>query len=758
MARGAWRRWSTVNWRRVPDLSLRMNTPAKRSQLSAEELHQLRWALGNGLVLLSVWTVFYMEVQAWFWMALTTLASGATFLRPTLPARLPRLAHTLAFPIIVFCFTIDLWLFTELLPAMVRLCIMLLLYRGICYRARRDDLQIIVLGLFLIVVAGVITVSLLFAAQILVYTACALAFLFVVTISEGGVGTKPAPVVRDAVPAWAHHVSWRALARRLREVGDWRVAVLGLVLFAGVVAVSALLFLAIPRFQLQNSMFMERFISKKAKSGFSESIRFGDVTAIQQDDSVALSVDVSDPTQIPATPYWRMLVLDHYDNGTFKLSDVQRQRFRGERMAAYLYGTRPRDPAATQWTFYLESGISRYLPVLGHFEQIQFREPQNFRQSIDLVLVQLREEPVSMTAYRAIGFELAPQIADPDFGKRLADLREQGTALRLTTLRRSGLTQADNATLARVAREAAGENPGDATTFSQRVNAWLSANHSYSLDPKIPDGPGDPLVRWVASREAGHCELFAGSFVLLARTAGFNARVVTGFKGGTWNGYSNNFTIRNVDAHAWAEIYDEPSGAWLRADPLGVSAGADADKEAKGAAALAARTDRSWSARLDSLRVFWYRRIVNFDQRSQLETLKSVKEATERTSKQLREALTEWLGAVRTWAISPWDAARVTRVISVVSGLVLLGWLWRRFLRPWWRQFVSRRGGRREDPLRREAGQWLRRMAEGGVRTAESDASVVGDLQRVRYGARATWPQPDAVFRRARKALRNRSS
>ena len=41
---------------------------------------------------------------------------------------------------------------------------------------------------------------------------------------------------------------------------------LGGALFAGVVGVSTLLFLLIPRFQLESSMFLDRIISKKAKS------------------------------------------------------------------------------------------------------------------------------------------------------------------------------------------------------------------------------------------------------------------------------------------------------------------------------------------------------------------------------------------------------------------------------------------------------------------------------------------------------------
>src|SRR5688500_9346109 len=169
-----------------------------------------------------------MDVDAWTLTGLTTAATIATMLRPTLPARVPSLVHTLVFSAIVLFFVIDLWLMTEVLPAMVRLDILLLLYRNISYRQRRDDLQIIVLGLFLVVVAGVLTVSLTFAVQILVYTGAALALLLVVTLSDAVRGSaQPAPILFGEVPGWAQHTNWRHLFRRLREVMDWRVVALG---------------------------------------------------------------------------------------------------------------------------------------------------------------------------------------------------------------------------------------------------------------------------------------------------------------------------------------------------------------------------------------------------------------------------------------------------------------------------------------------------------------------------------------------------
>ncbi len=728
-----------------------MSPPLKRPQLSPDELHQLRWLLGGVLTLLGVWTVFYMDVEAWTLMAITTLTAGATLVWPTLPGRVPRIVHTLAFPAIVLFFAADMWLKTEVLPAMVRLDILLLLYRSISYRQRRDDLQIIVLGLFLIVVAGVLTVSLTFAVQILLYTACALGFLLIITLTETTSGKTPAPKfqVPDAPPAWAVHADWPALFRRLREVADWRIIGLAVVLFIGVVGVSALLFLAIPRFQLQNSMFLDRFITKKSRSGFSESIRFGDVTEIQQDAGIALSVDVSDQTQIPATPYWRMLVLDQYDNGRFKFSVQLKQQLQSERTNWLLHGE-PRRGTAAQWTFFLESGVSRYLPLLGRFEDLQFTEAQNYRYSPDLLLIALREEPVSMTAYRVIGFTLSPSLPDPAFAARLKAARPT-LQNNIAEQRRNLLATPDQATLDRILLEI-GIGEGQPTAeFTQRVNAWLQARHQYSTSPRIPDGERDVLVRWLDSTEAGHCELFAGSFVLLARRAGFPARMVTGFKGGSWNGFSNNFTIRNADAHAWAEIFDAATGAWLRADPLGVSAGTQAEQEARGLAAIAARTDRSWSARVDSLRVFWYRRIVSFDQRSQLETLKAMKNATENSGRRLRQAMEEMMASAKAWLTSPWDLHRFGQLAATIGSVAALVWLWRSFGRGWWRGL--RRRGRRDDPVRREAGLWLSRL-RGAPQNQTLDATVIPNLQRLRFGARPSWPEPEGVFRRARRVLR----
>jgi hypothetical protein len=243
----------------------------------------------------------------------------------------------------------------------------------------------------------------------------------------------------------------------------------------------------------------------------------------------------------------------------------------------------------------------------------------------------------------------------------------------------------------------------------------------------------------MASREAGHCELFAGAFVLAARSAGFPARVVTGFKGGTWNGYSGNYTVRNSDAHAWAEIWDARRGAWLRDDPLAPSADSGAPEQ-RGDAALDVLMDRSWSARLNSLRVFWYRRIVNFDQQSQVDTIRAVKAATDSSGKWLRAAVAQFAGRVKAWLVSPWDLGRAARAGAVAAAAAALLWA----LATGRLRLAAVVGARRTDPVRREAGRWLARL--------DGPPGLVADLQRLRFGHAGTWPRPAEVFRRARRA------
>ncbi|MFZ5497413.1 MAG: transglutaminaseTgpA domain-containing protein [Verrucomicrobiota bacterium] len=731
---------------------------AKPRQLSLDELLRLKWLLGGATALVALWTVFFLDIEALGLVAIASAVIVAVLVWPRLPARVPVLGWRLAVPAIIAAFVADLHFSPDTLPALIRLAMLLVLYRAAAYRRKREDLQLLVLGLFLIVVAGVLTVAIEFAFLLLLFTACALGFLFVINLVDAA-GTG-AVRTAEAETAWTR-LGWRPFLARLRAVADWRLLAFGTVLFATVVAMSGLLFLIIPRFELASGFFLDRYITRKSRSGFTDTVRFGDVTELAKDESVAMRVDLTDASGVRENPYWRLVVLDEYTPEGFKVSaGLKAELMRGERMAQVVRGRslgRRAESAGGTWTFYVEPGVSRYLPLPGSFGLLRLRDPLPVQTSPASRMVALRTEPMTMTAYQLEEVDLDSDLTDA----RLPQLLQQARAAPEQPASRfrqdPGLTlrgptgPRNEAVLRRLVDEITGGRALSAEEFAPRATAWLHARHAYSLSVHIPRGEGDDIVRWIDSNEPGFCEYFAAGFTVLARAAGHPARVVAGFHGGTLNAFENYFMVKNTEAHAWAEIHDGRN-RWLRVDPTPGNSGTLAQGAAQ---AVRQEQDSSWSARLDSLRVLWYRRIVNFDSRQQVRMIEQVKSFSAGSGAALRAWLDETARKLRAWLARPWDLARLVRLAGLATGVVALAWFASRLAQAGWRRW-RHRGRPGCDAVRQEAGRQLARLREltADRRTDAGEvAGVMGDLRRLRYGRRETWPEPRGVFRRA-KAVR----
>ncbi|MCW5550188.1 MAG: DUF3488 domain-containing protein, partial [Opitutaceae bacterium] len=200
------------------------------------------------------------------------------------------------------------------------------------------------------------------------------------------------------------------------------------------------------------------------------------------------------------------------------------------------------------------------------------------------------------------------------------------------------------------------------------------------------------------------------------------------------------------NAHAWCEVYDAGIAGWRRVDPTPDGDASGGAEEAVAGAAGERRIDRSWAARVDSLRVFWYRRIVNFDSRTQEEALRAVKSATQESGRRVRAALEEAVARLKAWLAQPWDARRVLEGLGTAAGLLVLVWaVWRLRFAIYRLRFPRRSGA--VDPVRREAGRWLVRL-----QGLPADPAVRAELERLRYGPATGRPAVAQVFRRARTA------
>jgi transglutaminase-like putative cysteine protease len=95
---------------------------------------------------------------------------------------------------------------------------------------------------------------------------------------------------------------------------------------------------------------------------------------------------------------------------------------------------------------------------------------------------------------------------------------------------------------------------------------WMQSRRLvYTLAPPSSWG-SDATDFFLFQGRSGYCQSFSSAFVVLARSAGVPARIVTGYHGGTYNEFGNYWLIRHSNAHAWAEVWLSDTG-WTRIDP-----------------------------------------------------------------------------------------------------------------------------------------------------------------------------------------------
>lgn len=101
-----------------------------------------------------------------------------------------------------------------------------------------------------------------------------------------------------------------------------------------------------------------------------------------------------------------------------------------------------------------------------------------------------------------------------------------------------------------------------AEKFQLLNKIFAERGFQYSLTPPKYDS----LESFILNGELGYCSHFASAYAYLARLIELPSRIVTGFLGGEINPYDDSLIIRELDAHAWVEIY-LPEKGWIRVDP-----------------------------------------------------------------------------------------------------------------------------------------------------------------------------------------------
>ncbi len=733
-----------------------------QARLTINELYQLKWLIGGILTLLSLWALSALDLIDSGFNAIVMVMIGVALLKPGWVHLIPEKTwNRVISPLILVLVLIDFGLgFTSLVAPLMRMVIMLLAYRTLAPRNQREDLQMLLLSLFSIVVSGAITVSLLFAVQMLLFVPLAMIFLLIICLLDRGSKSS------SYNPIWDQFSS-RRLIKRVRSAVKIRVFALGGLLFAIVVALSTGLFILMPRFDLgQNIPFMQ--MDTKPRSGFSDTVSLNSVSEIIEDRSIALRLDIPDLEAINSLPYWRILVLDRYQKGEFSLSNEAKDFRKYVKLRELSEWTQRSVPSnlrkEEQWTFYFEGGVSQYLPLPTMFQTIRFTKEQTIELLPDLHVIGLNAVQKSTFSYqidnlawaaRAPASNLENEAFNQYFSGKHSE-SEIDFDYPLTTLALS-LSDDDTALLSNLNDRLAGNSKHlPAAEYSERVTSYLREKFRYSLKPEGLEGSGDPIVNWISGGSAGHCELYAGAFVLLAREAGYPARVVVGFVGGSWNAVENFFVVRNSDAHAWAEIYDAETEEWLRVDPTPGASSTNPEI----AAPVDFKIETGMWAWVDSLRMQWYRRIISFDQEDQVELVTALIDRGDSFFKKFSALFKELITSVKEWILRPFSFEKLLWVGVILGFGFGIYYLWRIFFR--WSDLLLRLSGKPEklNPTRKQAARYMSKIR---LRLSQSDVdqvyagtllSLYFQLEALRFGPDAPLQVAVSIFKKTQKALK----
>ena len=382
-----------------------------------------------------------------------------------------------------------------------------------------------------------------------------------------------------------------------------RLPVSALVISVLIVIIATPFFFLLPRVGGAGFLMSRNGIT--ARTGFSDSVRLGEIGRIQQDDAVVMRVRVDGADRSTTGLRWRGVALDQFDNKGWKstkpFTDPPYVRLEsGYFLVNFASGKTP----LLNQTFYVEPldtpvlfALSKPVAVAGGFDLLFKNSDDNLkfqRRGFERISYKVGSDPYlppdevlrTDAGYDPASMARFLQLPD-DIDPRIASLSDE------------------------VIKGAVAQNRLDR---SRAIEKYLRDSFAYTLE--LRSGGEQPVADFLFNVKAGHCEYFASAMALMLRTQGIPSRVVNGFQQGEFNATADVFVVRQRDAHSWVEVYFPEEGMWVPFDPTpSIAAARDGQGGVLGA------IDRY----VEALEMLWIQYFVAYDNEEQESLLKSVR-------------------------------------------------------------------------------------------------------------------------------------
>ncbi|HEY6262672.1 MAG TPA: DUF3488 and transglutaminase-like domain-containing protein [Nitrospiraceae bacterium] len=499
----------------------------------------------------------------------------------------------------------------DLLPAGIHFLVVLLGIKLLTLQQRRDYRHLYAISLMAILASAALTTDAWYVPIFLLYLLAAVWTLLLYHLTQEK-GEIPSIVTPPSTAA-----SHLMFPRRITHSFFWLTngtAVLTVVL-------TLFIFFLIPRI---GAGILQRTSGEALRTtGFSDQVDLGTIGSVKQDPQIVMRVELPDQPIVEKDRFYlRGLAYDQYNGRSWSHSGTRRRS-----LSSVADGTFLARPAGSRPSNGLSGTIRQDILLELLDTSVLFAAPFAEFVSGEFLAVQIDDmgglhlpvSPSSRIRYSVISY--APQL--------IAEERTAASLAYPDSIRSHYLqVPLESQKVADLAHRAIQQA---ATPFEQTlaIQQYLLENYRYSLENDTAT-LNHPLEEFLFTRKTGYCEHYATAMVVMLRTVGIPARLVTGFLATEWNEYGGYFTVRQRDAHAWVEVYFPQSG-WIIMDPTPTVIGAE--------------TTTRWEAfsrLVGSLRLQWDRLFVHYSAKDQLAVVRGVREGSDA----LRARANQWTSLV----------------------------------------------------------------------------------------------------------------
>jgi transglutaminase-like putative cysteine protease len=451
--------------------------------------------------------------------------------------------------------------YSQRIPALAHWLVYLQLIKFFLPKTAEDDWFLFLLGLMQVLIGSVINQSDEVGAWLFLWAMLAVWVLGQFFLQREARRFAAVPVAPAAVDVPATPIDpYRGLFDGPFVVATARVMFTTL-------ALGVLIFLVLPR---QGGTPRNQPGAPMAKhlTGFDESVQLGQLGEILENDSIVMTVELTDqddkPFQPDQEPLWRGITMSRYEARRWI-----RQARPSQAVVSLPPGRRLREGKVIRQKIKLEPIDSPTLFAI---------RPILFFNADQPYLPSLSTNDGSLFRSDSAGGEYDYEIvSDADSSGTQPQEAPPGRYIAI----REDLKASLRAIAQPIVASINAEGSAGIKARCRALEAYLrdSGQFGYTLQMSVRDPSIDPVLDFLINRKEGHCEYFASALALLLRSIDIQARLVNGFKGGDWNELTSTMNVRQKHAHSWVEAYTglgpDDSGrgpVWITLDPTPASA------------------------------------------------------------------------------------------------------------------------------------------------------------------------------------------